>query len=74
MNKPMTARGADTDKYVTVEGNLVKLLCLDKGDDNKYDNFYIPQKNGTLLLYKEHIDGPVLSKEEAIINYPEEFI
>lgn len=35
---------------------------------------YILKNGNTLLVYKEYLDGPLLSEEEAKEKYPEEFV
>lgn len=57
------------DEYVVKDGELVKLFAWEDSDDR-----YIPQSSGTLLLYREHLDGPIIKKDVAKQMFPEYFI
>ena len=62
LNKPL-------DKYIVHNGKLVELT------KNELTNaINIPLGMGKAQLYQEHLDGPMISKEEAMEKYPEYFI
>lgn len=56
------------DDYIVKGGELIKLFAWD--DDDRY----IPDGNGKLMLYKEHLDGPIIKKDVAMQMFPEYFI
>lgn len=56
------------DDYLIKDGKLVKLFVWNDSDR------YIPNSNGNLLLYREHLDGPLIGIDEARELFPEEFI
>ena len=58
-----------TDLYIEKDGTLYNLV-----DDAASEDLYIPLNGIELMQYQEHLDGPVLRKDEAIDKYPEEFI
>ncbi len=56
------------DDYIVKDGELVKLFAWDDSDR------YIPNSNGNLLLYREHLDGPIIKKDVAVQMFPEYFV
>jgi hypothetical protein len=58
-----------TELYLDKDGILYNLV-----DDITSDELYIPINSTELLQYQEHLDGPVLRKDEAVSKYPEMFI
>lgn len=55
--------------YSVVNGRPVKLFQWDDSEE-----LYIPSKDGAMMVYREHLDGPLMGLEEARDKYPEEFI
>ena len=55
--------------YLIVNGRPVKLFQWDDSEE-----LYIPSKDGAMMVYKEYLDGPLISVEEARELFPEEFI
>ena len=56
--------------YLVKDGKLTRTFRWDAVPEE----LYLVQENGSLLLYKEHLDGPLVYEEEAKDLFPEEFI
>ena len=55
----------NVDGYLITDGKLKKVTWIN-------DELFIVD-NG-LMLYREHLDGPMICEEEARELYPEEFV
>lgn len=56
--------------YLVKDGKLTRTFRW----DDVPEELYLVQENGSLLLYQEHLDGWLISEEEARGLYPEEFV
>ena len=54
------------DKYLINDGKLKKVILID-------NELFIVEDTG-MVLYREHLDGPLVYEEEAKDLFPEEFI
>jgi len=65
----LVVEGHKTDKFLLVEGVPTKLFTWPDSDE-----LYVPIKDGPMILYKEHLDGPLMDLVEAMEKYPEYFV
>lgn len=59
----------DTEMYVVKDNKLYKLV-----EDVVCGDLYIPLNDRSLLVYQAHLDGGIITEDEARNLYPEEFI